>query len=263
MTDGDVRGPGDDFADFEFQANEICHRVFVYGAGPPVILMHELDGFGPEFIELVKTIGQRYTVYAPLFMKPFGKRVNLARATWCVRREFELFRLGRSGPISDWLRALIGKVAKLSGDNESVGVIGMCLTGGLVLATIAEPSVAAGVAAQPSLPFASSRCSSKTRKKDLGLSDKETKAARESETPLLLLRYGNDRICPAERIHSIRENIPHAIGPPEFLNGCGSHATLTDQFRDKSPAITELSRRALAEVFTFLETHLSSKPAGY
>jgi hypothetical protein len=42
----------DDFSIDEFSWNGISHRIYRKGAGPDVLLMHELPGMTPQFIGL-------------------------------------------------------------------------------------------------------------------------------------------------------------------------------------------------------------------
>ncbi|MGC1885301.1 MAG: hypothetical protein WA709_04265 [Stellaceae bacterium] len=44
--------PIDDFSVAEFASGRISHRVYRKGAGPDVLLMHELPGMTPQFIGL-------------------------------------------------------------------------------------------------------------------------------------------------------------------------------------------------------------------
>jgi dienelactone hydrolase len=70
----------------------------------------------------------------------------------CVRREFNIWKDGRSSPIVDWLRALARQVHAECG-GKGVGAVGMCFTGGFALAMMTEPVVVAPVLSQPSLPL--------------------------------------------------------------------------------------------------------------
>ncbi|EEF25042.1 conserved hypothetical protein [Ricinus communis] len=58
----------------------------------------------------------------------------------CVRREFAIWRGGRSSPVVDWLKALARKAHAECG-GRGVGAVGMCFTGGFALAMMTEPSV--------------------------------------------------------------------------------------------------------------------------
>lgn len=246
------------FAEFKFKHGKIAHSVWHAGNGAPVILMHELDGFSPAFMRLAERLAEIFHVHAPVFYGDVGETVGPIRSVICMRREFEAFRLGRSSPIVDWVRGLVGHVQPGGDEERGVGVIGMCMSGGIVLGTISHPAVSAGVAAQPSLPLAPRGWGSKRRREDFGMEPSKIAEASASGTPVLTLRYGNDRVCPRERIPSIARQIPSVVAPPAFLANCGSHATLTDRYREDSNAtVQELSERAIKETIDFLSTHLN------
>ena len=90
------------------------HEVYLAGAGPAVIVVHEMPGLHPG----VTAFGQRlvdagYRVYLPsLFGRP-GAPFNggeTARSMWqvCVSREFVLLA-DRTPPVVTWLRALAAR----------------------------------------------------------------------------------------------------------------------------------------------------------
>lgn len=243
------------FTEAEKPFGDISHPVWFGGDGSPIILMHELDGFIPAFMELALKLSETFTVHAPVFYgevgEDFGGLTGPIRAYFCMRREFEVFRLGRTSPIAGWVRDLAADIHHRSDGVKGVGVVGMCMTGGIVLATISHASVAVGVAAQPSLPLAligsPQRC-----QEDLGMNPDDIQAAADSGTPVLTLRYGCDPICPAQRIASITRQIPSASGPPDFLKGKWGHPTLTDSFRRGR----NVSDQAINETVSFLLKHL-------
>lgn len=248
------------FTEAEKTFAKISYPVWSGGSGPPVILMHELDGFAEHFIRLALRLSEQFTVHAPVLYGQVGQvlpgKIGGLRASYCVRREFHLLRVGKTSPVVAWVRGLASEIWEQAPGDLGVGVVGMCLTGGIVLATIAHPAVAAGVAAQPSLPFPLGR---ERAKKDLGMDPADVQAAAQSDTPVLVLRYGADTTCPAARISSIRCLLPSAEGPPSFLEGIDSHPTLTDKYRDDVlPAVQEVSERAIMETMAFLRKHLGS-----
>ena len=226
----------------------ITHRVWSGGDGPPIVLMHEIDGFGAPFKQLALRLAQSFTVHAPVFYeKGFSKE-----AFYCIRREFEIFRLGNKSRIVDWVCALISDIEAQSGIDRGIGVVGMCLTGGIVLATVSHPAVAAGVAAQPSLPIFSypiETCA------DTGAGEN---VAENLNSPLLTLRFGNDVICPALRVKRIKQNMQLVEEPPRFLDGQWGHATLTSAYRPKKKNKTKaVSERAIKHTISFLSNHLA------
>lgn len=242
---------------FSFEHQGIKRQVYYGGSGLPVILMHEIDGFGPPFVSLLNRLADDFEVYAPLFYGPAGKGVHSIRgfARVCISREFTAFRLGKTSSMAGWVRGLAGEITKRK-QIANVGIVGMCLTGGIVLATITEPCIAAAVSAQPSLPFALPWSSTK-RKHDIGMSKEDIEKAALSKTPVLTLRFGSDYLSPSRRIGSILQQIPSAIAPPDNLKNIDGHPTLTGCYRSKSPEdVKELSRQTINETVTFLKQHL-------
>src|SRR5437868_15320521 len=101
---------------FEFDDRRWSRTVYRRGAGPAVIIIHEIPGLHPlvvRFADRVAAAGM--TVFLPsLFGEP-GKPVSRGYAaleilkSLCVRREFEAWATDKSSPIVDWLRALSRK----------------------------------------------------------------------------------------------------------------------------------------------------------
>lgn len=169
---------------------------------PPVIVLHEVLGPSRETMELAERLADRgkprFAVHVPALFGTHGRRsfLGLLGSKICLRREFVLFRSGRTSPIVEWLRQFVGEVSERH-DGRRVGVIGMCLTGGFALAMVGDAKVGAAVASQPSLPFAGLR--SARVKGDLGLSPKDRPTGGDDEAPLTILRYDRDWLCPAAR----------------------------------------------------------------
>jgi hypothetical protein len=132
------------------------HEVYRAGAGPAVVVIHEVPGLHPG----VTAFGQRlvdagYRVYLPsLFGRPgappTGGETLRVLPRVCVSREFTMLA-NRTSPVATWLRALAVQAHAESG-GPGVGAIGMCFTGGFALAMAVEPAVLAPVLSQPGLP---------------------------------------------------------------------------------------------------------------
>ena len=139
---------------FEFQHNDISHAVFVNGSGAGIVLMHELPGMTPPCVALAeRLVAAGYRVFMPLlFGRPLKNTILRNTMRMCISREIWLFRTRRTSPIVDWLRSLCRKAWDECG-GQGVGVIGMCLTGNFAITLLAEESVLAPVACQPTLPF--------------------------------------------------------------------------------------------------------------
>ena len=258
------------FSQVPHRVGTIDHPVWTGGAGPSILLMHELDGFSLPFIQLALRLSSGFRVHAPVFYgragESFSGLAGLGRAFFCMRKEFEVFRQGKTSQIVTWIRDLAGKIQADDPEGRRIGIIGMCMTGGIVLATIAQEPIAAGVAAQPSLPF-KTPLASKKLKEDLGMGQEDLESAGSSSTPVLILRYGNDKICPVERITSIMTHIPSAILPSQQLEAklehIHSHATLTDRYRQEtSHEVKLVSDEVIAYVTHFLAEHLGHQADG-
>lgn len=194
------------FERFTFDDGRWARDVYKIGAGPAVIVIHEVPGLHPGVLAFARDLAAAgLTAYCPsLFGKP-GKTAARGYALGeivkniCVRREFSVWKDGRSSPIVDWLRALARKAHQECG-GKGVGAVGMCFTGGFALAMMTEPSVVAPVMSQPSLPArdkggldcsASELACAKRRFQDENLS-------------LLALRFSSDKLVPDARIARLK-----------------------------------------------------------
>jgi dienelactone hydrolase len=198
-----------DFTTFYFPENSSTKRlIYRKGSGDGVILMHELPGMIPECVDLARRLAGNFTVYLPLLFgepdKPLSvPRMLLYTAQICISKEFYCFAQNKSSPITDWLKALC-RQAKQECGGRGVGVIGMCLTGGFVLSLMADDSVIAPVASQPSLPFGIIPA----HKAALGVSPEELEVAKEranNGVPILALRFSEDKICPPDKFMTLRK----------------------------------------------------------
>lgn len=161
----------------EFHHDGVGRPTYWRGSGRGVIVIHEAPGMTPKVIEFAEDIVQSgFTVVMPsLFGTPgrpptaiYSVR-SIGRA--CISREFSTWRLNRTSPIIDWLRALARQLQTETG-HQGVGAVGMCFTGGFALGMMVDEAVTAPVLAQPSLPFPIGR----KRAADLGLSPADTDA---------------------------------------------------------------------------------------
>ena len=171
--------------------------------GPAVILMHEVPGLSASTFEIADRLAQRqFTVVVPeLLDAPSGVVPSMLRL--CIARELGALTRGEPGAIVTWLRGLAAREVKLA-RGDSVGVIGMCMSGGFALATAMDPTVRAVVSSQPALPFAIS---------DLGLSEKDLDCVRENVatgTCIRALRYRLDYKSPGPRFGKLKRAVPSA-----------------------------------------------------
>jgi dienelactone hydrolase len=252
------------FSEFAFSAGDIEHGVFRAGRGPGVVIMHELPGMTEACTAFAEEVAREFTVFLPLmFGKPGDYAPLRSLARLCIGREFRLFARGGGSPIADWMRALCRKV-HLECGGPGVGVIGMCLSGNFALSLMADPSVLAPVASQPSLPLGLSRRS----REALAVTDAEMNAAivrGNSGVTLLGLRFSDDRLCPRERFATLLQAFGPAFVQIEIDSSKGNrwdirpdaHSVLTDDFVDESGHPTREARDA---VLAFLRERLSRSP---
>lgn len=202
MADDGLSG----FERFEFDDGRWTREVYKIGSGPAVIVIHEVPGLHPGVLAFARDLAASgLTAYCPsLFGKPAkqvtrGYAIGVILKNICVRREFSVWKDGRSSPIVDWLRALARQAHEDCG-GKGVGAVGMCFTGGFALAMMTEPAVVAPVLSQPSLPLkdkggldcsASELACAKRRFKDEDLS-------------LLALRFSADKLVPDARIARLK-----------------------------------------------------------
>lgn len=221
--------------------------VYRRGAGPAVIVIHEMPGLHPLVVRFADRIVEAgMTAFLPhLFGEPgrphtMGYNLRSIVSTICVRREFTVWASDRSSPIVDWLRAL-ARHAHAECGGAGVGAVGMCFTGGFALAMMTEPSVVAPVLSQPSLPLWPSRAGA------LGASPAEIARARErlvrEDLSMIGLRFRGDPFVPQARFEACRaafgdrfeaiELDPADAGPGP--RGVPPHSVLTLHLRDDDP----------------------------
>ena len=202
MSDDPLAG----FERFEFDDGRWTREVYRLGAGPAVIVIHEVPGLHPGVLDFARDLAAAgMTAFCPsLFGKPAkpvtrGYAIGEILKNMCVRREFSVWKDGRSSTIVDWLRSLAREVHAECG-GKGVGAIGMCFTGGFALAMMTELAVVAPVMSQPSLPFrdrggldcsADELACAKRRFKDENLS-------------LIALRFRSDKLVPDARIARLK-----------------------------------------------------------
>jgi dienelactone hydrolase len=194
---------------FEFPNGGITHRVVFDGSGPGVLLMHEINGLTPAVLRLVARITNvGFTVFVPDFFGAPNEVMPMAESVplICIRREFQLFAGSGSSRITPWLRALAKEINRCTG-GKGIGVIGLCLTGNVVLSLMVDPIVKVPVMCEPGLPF--------LHPSSLGAPEDDIKhaATRSDVDPLFAYRFTTDWICPAARFKTLRERFDVAKYP--------------------------------------------------
>jgi len=160
----------------------------------------------------------------------------------CVRGEFTAWRAGKSSPIVDWLKALARHAHQQCG-GPGVGAVGMCFSGGFVLAMMTEPAVVAPVLSQPSLPLAINA----KNKASIDASPEEIAAVRkrldDEDLSMLALRFNGDSFVPPERFAYLKSCFGDRCETIELDPACAApapgnrppHSVLTVGLRDDDP----------------------------
>ena len=219
----------------------VTHDVYSKGDAPQcVVIIQELPGIGPETLSLANTFADKgFRVVLPHLFGPLGRISMLGNTVrvFCMRREFKLFEENASSPIVDWLKALCQDLRTTHGAS-AVGVIGMCLTGNFAISMMADDSVLAGVASQPSMPL--------FKHDALHMSEAEAAAARERLTttgPMLALRFTGDPLCTARKFQAIDRRFNDDQERVRFIELPGKgHSVLTlDLIKGGEPAAEALT----------------------
>ena len=254
------------FTETTFTHDGVLRDVYRRGAGPGVVVMHEVPGITPQVAAFAERVaGAGFTVFVPHLFGTPGKAFSVpyvlqqaARA--CVSREFHVLAARGSSPITHWLRALCRRVhAELGG--KGVGAIGMCLTGNFALALMVDPVVMAPVLSQPSLPLGIGR----ERRAGLHLSDEDLVRVKERVAggcPVLGLRFTADPLVPTERFTRLREELGAGFEAVEIDSSWGNrrgispfaHSVLTEDLVDEEGHPT---RAALERVLGFFKERLA------
>lgn len=255
-----------DFDSFTFEHGGVPRTVFRRGTGPGVVIMHEIPGITPDVAAFARRVADAgFTVFMPELFGTPGKAVSpgyvvgqLARA--CIAREFKVLAANESSPLVDWLRALCRRAHEELG-GRGVGALGMCITGNFGLALMVDPSVAAPVLSQPSLPFPLSA----DHKSGLHVSEADLvtikRRAKSENVCVLGLRFTHDLTSPPERFARLRKELgPHFEGieidsGPGNAHGIGrlAHSVLTHDLVDREGHPT---REALDRVLSFFSEQL-------
>lgn len=238
--------------------------VYWGGAGPGVVVCHELPGITPEVLRFARRVVEAgFSVAMPWLFGVPGRPVTpgyavreMARA--CLSREVSVLARHRSSPIADWVRALCRELHARAG-GPGVGLIGMCLTGNFGLSVMLEPAVLAPVLSQPSLPFAIGPGAAAA----LHASDEELGCARarmRDGAGLLALRFTGDPLCPRARFDALARELPgvelieidSTFGNPHGVPRY-AHSVVTNHLVDE---VGHPTRAALDRVLAFFAEHL-------
>ena len=257
----------DGFTETEFQFEGVTRPVHRRGAGPGVLVMHEMPGITPEVLGFATRLADAgFSVAMPdLFgepgrpMTPGYTLYQIGRA--CLRHEFRVLASRSASPITEWLRALCRDLhAEVGG--PGVGAIGMCFTGNFALTLYVDPWVMAPVLSQPSLPFALTPGLGR----GMHVSDADlavvVRRVRDEGGKVLGLRFTGDPSCPGRRFGALKDALgdgfeaieidssrgnAHGIGP-------AAHSVLTHEFVDQAGHPT---KEAFSRVVAFFRERLT------
>jgi dienelactone hydrolase len=252
--------PLKDYTAFDFNDGRWTRTVFRRGAGPGVIIIHEIPGLHPlvvRFADRVAAAGM--TVYLPSLFGTPGKPVSMPYAIGqmlkniCIAREFNVWANDKSSPIVDWLRALARKVHADCG-GKGVGAVGMCFTGGYALAMMTEPSVVAPALSQPSNPILG-----KQKAQKIDCSPAEIRCAKErfekEGLSLIGLRFKGDPVVPGARFEMLKREFGSHFEAIELEDkdaapgGMGAHSVLTVNLKDAPGEPTKLAEERVIAFF--------------
>ncbi|HEY0044425.1 MAG TPA: dienelactone hydrolase family protein [Allosphingosinicella sp.] len=248
----------EDFTTFRFSHTGKTRTVYRKGAGPAVIVMHEMPGITPDVARFARRVAAAgFSVFMPsLFGKPGGEegRLPMARAfaQVCISREWSLLATDKASPVVDWLRALAAYAfAEIGG--RGVGAVGMCITGNFALTMALDPYMVAPVLAEPSLPL---RDPSGIHAAPETLAHLRKRHAEEGLT-VLGLRFQGDKFCMRPRFDALKRELGDGFERVELPASAGRtrapHSVLTRELVDEAGHPT---RAALDRVLGFLGERL-------
>ncbi len=235
-----------DWQQQDFSGAGYTRAVFRKGAGPAVIVIHEIPGLHPQVVAFGERLVEAgMSVFMPSLFGTPGKPLTRRYAAQqiainlCIRREFSVWKDGRSSPIVDWLRVLAASAHAECG-GPGVGAVGMCFTGGFALAMMTEPAVIAPVMSQPSMPVRGGARGSL----DVAPSEIACVQARlvAEDLSVLGLRYKSDSLVPDARFARLRalfgerfEAIELEDGDAREDTGLSPHSVLTIHLPAEGP----------------------------
>ena len=257
------------FTQSSFTHDGISRVVYAGGAGPAVVVIHEVPGLHPGVVEFAqRVVDAGFSVRMPSLFGTPGRDVSTGYtvrtlAEVCVAREFTAFALDRTSPVIGWLRRLAAEAHAECG-GPGVGAVGMCFTGGFALGMMVDDTMLAPVLSQPSLPFGVTR----SRRRAVGVSDADLARVKERAAAgacLMGLRFTHDAAVPEARFDTLRRELGDAFiaveidsskGNPHGIPR-GAHSVLTQHLVDEPGHPT---REALDRVLAFFADRLRPTP---
>lgn len=222
-----------------FSAAGFTHDTYRRGAGPGVVVIHEVPGITPSVIDFADDVVERgFTVVMPDLVGTPGKPpshpyIASSVVKVCISREITSWALDRTTPVTSWLRALARALhAEVGG--PGVGAVGMCFSGGFALGMMVDDIMLAPVLSQPSFPMARG---SGAARGNLGLSpDDLAEVVRRADEgcQVLGLRFTGDRLV-GTRFDTLRELLGDAFVAVELPSSSPrDHSVLTEHRHEGS-----------------------------
>lgn len=219
----------------DFEVNNFSHMGYTYpvyrkGAGPGVVIIHEVPGITPEVARFARMVADAgFTVFMPSLFGTPGKKFSLSYvgrqiSMACVRKEFAVMEANKSSPVTDFLRGLCKAVHEEL--DAPVGAIGMCLTGNFALTLAVDSWVNAPVLSQPSLPFSVTP----ELTKGLHISPQDLAEVKRridaDNLKVLGLRFTHDPMCRPARFRHLEQELGAGFESIEIDSSLGNRARI-------------------------------------
>ncbi len=211
------------FTEFQVKGGSSGYKYPVFRTpvnGPPVLVLHELNGLTPPTLQFCQELGQRgWTVYAPALFGGYGGfgqgtfsaiagGLAISKPRWVENEK------GSSGQVVEDVTAIIRWVASQH-SGQKIIVMGNCLSGGFPLAYLPMPEVKAGIVCQPAMPMPTAwelftHSQPEAERQDWGLSPAQMDAAVASirdGKPLLGFHYLADPLAPFEKFSALHDRL--------------------------------------------------------
>lgn len=267
----------DDWTSFPFTYDGVTRDVYTLPSAADdtrrgIVLLHELGGISKATQDLAEELERShgdhpgFRVFLPAMFGNPKQRTGLSGLLagplqmMCMRAEFRAMQSTSSSPIAGYMRALCREVSEITGDK--VGLIGMCLTGGVVFSMVWEPAVGAVVSGQPSLPFkvdeSAVTVSEEDLKRSAQYSTRQSDQGTVVEKRIQLHYFNNDKLCNPKRVAALEAKwntltgSANPIDTHQHASSGGDHATLTEDF-EKTVQGDRTSRDTVRD---FFETEL-------
>jgi len=202
-----------DFTTFAFSHAGRERKVYRKGAGPAVIVMHEVPGISAEVARFARKVADaEFTVFMPHLFGVAGAKTNPINrmgelAKLCISREWHVLAERRSSPVADWLRAL-GRHAHEEIGGHGIGAVGMCVTGNFALTMTLDPWVVAPVLGHPSFPLPINRRKAAAVHVTPQTLENARRRIAQEDLRLLGVRFTGDVLfCRAARFETLRREL--------------------------------------------------------